>query len=200
MNNYFRAGFVMGLVNLGLIPGLAAKTLTLKSGPKPGNPVFAFEPWHVSGPDKGTKTCPICKYGKIAAVQVWMNHDSSANILGLAQVLESEITKHGATKLKAFVVDYNATHKATAVVSRNLKELAAQATGPNVAFTYLSNFNDPAVEAYEINTKAAIKNTVIVYVNRKAVATFVNLQADNTGKSRLVTAINKAVAGFRRVE
>ncbi|HBR54654.1 MAG TPA: intradiol ring-cleavage dioxygenase, partial [Flavobacteriaceae bacterium] len=33
------------------------------SGKSIGESIFSFTPYHAYGPDKGTKTCPICKYG-----------------------------------------------------------------------------------------------------------------------------------------
>jgi protocatechuate 3,4-dioxygenase beta subunit len=50
---------------LGLnIPGYPVKnTVTINSGRNIGEDVFSFMPYHAWGPDKGTRTCPVCKYG-----------------------------------------------------------------------------------------------------------------------------------------
>jgi protocatechuate 3,4-dioxygenase beta subunit len=50
---------------LGLnIPGYPFKATDKEnSGKNMGEAVFSFSPFYAWGPDKGTKTCPVCKYG-----------------------------------------------------------------------------------------------------------------------------------------
>lgn len=193
-------GFFGAVLGVSFLSAWAGTEKPPISGPQPGDSVYAFEPWHVSGPDKGTNTCPICKYGKTAAVQMWVNQDSAASIVGVAQALDKEIAHYGAARLKAFVVQLNSRHEPKSKLSAGLTSLANRAHTPTVAFTFLPNANDPAIEAYRINTQPNIKNTVVVYVNRKAVATFVNFKLDGAGRSNLHSAIAKSVSGFRRVK
>ena len=92
-------GALVGLPLLALAAGGA-----LKSGPQAGEMVSAFEPVHVTGPDAGTRTCPVCKYGKIPAVQVWVNGDRSENVAKIADALEAAIKMEGPDQLKGFIV------------------------------------------------------------------------------------------------
>src|SRR5688572_16022740 len=67
-----------------------AQEQALTSGPDIGKDCPAFDPRHVSGPDKGTTACPMCKYGYQQGVMIWMNTDSWDNISTLMVALEKE--------------------------------------------------------------------------------------------------------------
>ena len=164
----------------------------MKSGPQAGQFLRAFEPTHVTGPDAGTDTCPVCKYGAIPAVQVWVNSDDMANVGKIGTALESAIAKHGARSLKAFVVYMNPAGKSTEAVAASLKAVAKANNLKNVAFTYLPSPKAEPVSEYSINTDSSVKNTVLVYSNRKVVANFVNLKADASGLADLKSAVEKA--------
>ncbi|MFZ1789630.1 MAG: hypothetical protein WAT92_15025, partial [Saprospiraceae bacterium] len=51
---------ILGLNIKGYQNGTFTKSL---SGKNIGEEVLSFTPYHAFGPDKGTKTCPVCKYG-----------------------------------------------------------------------------------------------------------------------------------------
>jgi hypothetical protein len=42
-----------------LLVGCVAAAEGLKSGPQPGDSPTPFNPLHVTGPDAGTKNCPV---------------------------------------------------------------------------------------------------------------------------------------------
>ena len=76
------------------VPALALTVFHgVESGVKAGGSVSAFEPYHVTGVDRGTNTCPVCKYGAEPAAQVWVNADDSKNVASIARALEAAIAK-----------------------------------------------------------------------------------------------------------
>ena len=161
------------------------------SGVKVGGNLAAFEPTHVSGPDKGTETCPVCKYGMQPAAQVWVNTDDLDNVGKIAATLEGEIAKYGAPKFRAFVVFIPRGDAKD--LSAKLAKLATDYKLKNVALTYVKGPKDEPITNYEINTSADTKNTVLVYKDRKVTANMVNLKADKEGLAALVHAIDKTV-------
>lgn len=169
-----------------LLPTLALSLGVVESGLKVGNEVPAFEPKHVTGPDKDTETCPVCKYGMTPAVQVWVNNDSAENIGKLAKTLEGEIAKLGTRKFKTFFI-FQANRKA------ELAPLAAKLGLKNVALAYVPSFKGDAAKEYAINPSTEVKNTVIVYSNREVVKNYVNLSADEAGLNSLTSAVQLAV-------
>lgn len=73
----------------------------------------------------------------------------------------------------------------------HLKQLNTAEKSDNVGLALLKGASDEAIGGYKINTDASVKNTVIVYRNRKATAVFVNWTPKDTDK--LNAAISSAV-------
>lgn len=177
-----------GFVALSAFAALALPALAggLKSGLEVGESVTPFHPKHVSGPDAGTDTCPPCKYGSRPAVQVWVNNDTDANVLGTAKAL-SGMVKNSKADLKAFVIKLSSCDACVEAT----KGWADKAKLDNIAMAYLP-VKDKAVTNYKVNTDAEIKNTVFVYRNKQVVAKFVNFEANDAGLKALSAAVMKA--------
>lgn len=156
-----------------------------KSGLEVGEMVTPFHPTHLSGPDKGTDTCPPCKYGARPAVQVWNNGDKDANIEAIAKTISAEVADSKAD-LKGFVINL------TMCAGCESKAAGMASKAPaNIAIAKLANTNE-AVKNYKVNIDAEVKNTIFVYRNKKVVAKFVNLEANEKGLAELQAAIGKA--------
>ncbi len=165
------------------LPVLAAAPT---SGLKVGETVSPFHPTHIAGPNKGTDACPPCTYGDRPQVMVWVNHEDEANIVAFQKMLGKEVAEHQKQELKAFVV--NLTNCEGCVTKM---DSWTKAWSPNVGLAHISS-GDPAVEAWKVNISTKVKNTVLVYKNRKVVANFVNLVPNAAGAAKLEAAIHKA--------
>ena len=146
------------------------------SGPAVGANLPAFEPTHVTGPDAGTETCPVCKYGSRPAVQAWINGADEKDVKAIVKALEGSVKKNDKVEMKAFVMFIG-----DAAIAPKLKELAKDTESKNVALTYLPK-SSPALGDYSINTDAEIKSTVLVYKDRVLSQKFVNLEAKDIAK------------------
>ncbi len=167
-----------------------------ESGLNKGDMLPAYEPSHVSGADKGTNTCPVCKYGNTPAVQVWINNDNWENATKIAKTLDERMSKANgsATKpaLKAFVVFVQPSDSETSdskAFAKKLSDVAESNHFENVALAYVPS-GDAAVKGYRINLDTQVQNTVFVYKNRKVMAKFVNLKADDKGLANLNAAVS----------
>jgi protocatechuate 3,4-dioxygenase beta subunit len=181
------------LIACGAVMAAASAVLAfgVNSGLEVGDMTSAFTPTHLSGPDKGTDTCPVCKYGARPAVQAWVNGDSEENVTAIMKTVNGSIDKSKAD-LKGFVV-YLTMCEACEGQAASLAKKAETAKMTSIAVTEL-DMKDQAVKAYKVNTDAEVKNTIFVYANRKVVAKFVNLKADEKGLGELKAAIAKAEA------
>lgn len=155
------------------------------SGLQPGEFAPAFDPTHLSGPDAGTNTCPVCKYGARPAVQVWLSPDSQADAPKFAAALESAVTRHKKNDFKAFVMMMTMCDGCVS----GAKTVAKADKNKDVALTYISQ-KDDAIKNYKINLDKEVKNTVMVYKDRKIAKTFVNLKLDKEGLVKLSEAID----------
>ncbi|MBS1716665.1 MAG: hypothetical protein JSS72_02905 [Armatimonadetes bacterium] len=162
-----------------------------------GEFVPSFEPTHVTGVDRGTQTCPICKYPTIPGAQVWVSGDEDANVGKLAADLETKISALGLKKFRTFVVFVKPKDTSTADFSKKLEKISEDYKLKNVALVYVSP-NDSAIQDYGIDLSSGrVKNTVMVYKGRRIIDNFVNLKADDKGINELNKAVKQAVSAAK---
>jgi hypothetical protein len=77
-------------------------------------------------------------------------------------------------------------------ISPKLTELADATKAKDVALAYVPK-DDFSIEAYKVNLKPEVKNTVLLYRNKRIQSKFVNLKADEKGMAELKTAIAELV-------
>ena len=77
---------------------------SIDSGIKVGEFVTAFHPNHLVGPHKGTDACPPCTYGKLPAVQFWVNGDDTSNVEAITKLLDHRVGNWEKSNFKAFVI------------------------------------------------------------------------------------------------
>jgi hypothetical protein len=162
---------------------------SIDSGLKVGDFVSAFHPNHVTGPHKGTDTCPPCTYGKMPQVQVWVNGDDAKNVSSFATLLDKRVGDWHKSNLKAFFIFV--TDKQNQPATKKAIEDIVAKSGVKIAMAWIDK-NDEAIEQYAINTDPSVKNTVLVYKDMQVTKKFVNLVADQKGLGEL----NKAVDGI----
>jgi protocatechuate 3,4-dioxygenase beta subunit len=165
----------------------------LQSGPNVGDECPAFDPQHVSGPDKGKKTCPMCKYGQGQGVLIWWNTDDPRNIAVIVQKLEAQIEKQSLQKIRVFVMYMNPNLETKDVVEEKLKRFVEKNELKKVAITYIPGPKDEETAGlYNINPDQSVKNTVIVYKKRGAFAKLVNMQGTETEINDLIKSVERA--------
>lgn len=150
------------------------------SGLGVGDKTPAYHPKHITGPDGGTDTCPVCKYGMRPAVQVFLNGASDEDVRSLVRTLSAGVKNSGKSDFKAFVVFIDGD-------AEKIKKLNKEEKADNVAMIVLSP-KDDGYSAYKINPKA--KSTVLVYADRVVTAKFVDYNAKKN-QAELVKAIEK---------
>jgi protocatechuate 3,4-dioxygenase beta subunit len=170
-----------------------ADSPALKSGVDIGGALSAFHPTHVTGADKGTNTCPVCKYPTNPAVQVWVNTDDTKNVDAIVSNLEKQAHMYAGKKLKAFVVFVNPSRDSDKAIQTRLEKIASAEHVQNVALVYLPGPQAEPVKEYQINADPQVRNTVFVYKNRTVGTKYVNFVADRKGLESLDAAIKTVV-------
>ena len=176
-----------GCTLMGAIAAIAC-AMGADSGLNVGESVTTFHPTHVAGPLKGTEKCPPCTYGAQPQVLVWVNADKGQNVRDLAKLLNDATEVKKDSNLRAFVIYLTDDLHAPAL--REQLPKMAERVGSSIHIAYMNRSNE-AIAKYKINTSAEVKNTVIVYKNKKVTDKFVNLAADEKGKAALTQAVNK---------
>jgi protocatechuate 3,4-dioxygenase beta subunit len=172
----------------------AAAAAALPSGLGIGSEAPAFDPQHVWGPDKGSHACPMCKYGFLQGVLLWVNTDELEDAGRIASRLEREIRERDPKRLRAFVIYTNPGGKPIREVEDLLTSLARKASLQLVAVTYVPSPIDPKTSAlYRINPDPRVRNTVFVYRKRRVVDKFVNLGADEASLQKLADSMGRTL-------
>ena len=167
----------------------------LASGPAIGSEAPAFDPQHVTGPDKGSHTCPMCKYGFLTGALIWVNTEDLATVAPIAARLERAITEKGAAHVRAFVIYMNPTGAPAKEVESRLAAFAREAALSQVAVAYVPGPTDGKTSAlYAINPDPRVKNTVLVYRKRRVRDKFINLGSDGASLERLMTSLEKVAS------
>jgi len=125
----------------------------------------------------------------VPQIQVWINNDNSANIEKLVKTLNDAVVANKGKSLKAFFIFVDATGKK---IEPRLAEIAKKTNSQDVALAYLSP-KDYAVNAYKVNLDPSVKNTIMLYRNKRVTETKVNLVADEKGLADLKSAIKNLV-------
>ena len=166
----------------------------LKSGLAIGEDCPAFDPKHVTGPDKGTKACPMCKYGSQQGIMIWMNTDDWNNMALLTSSLEKEISKKGLKKLRVFLMYMNPEGRSKEEMEKMLTDFSAKNELKKVAITYIpSPTDDETAGSYDINPDKQVKNTILVFKKRGVVDKKINFIATDASIRELLNSVEKGV-------
>jgi protocatechuate 3,4-dioxygenase, beta subunit len=164
---------------LGLnIPNYPVKQNTmLQSGLQIGEDNPSFIPCHAWGADKGSRACPVCKYGRYHGIIYFVgNHPDWGDIKKWLLFLEEQST-YRSKYLKAYFVYGNAINYNKDKRQKELEDIGKELNLQNIALTYVPSFADTESEVNlnKINDEA--DNTFIIFKNVKIVDKFINLKA-----------------------
>ncbi|CAN5551877.1 hypothetical protein BH09PLA1_BH09PLA1_23080 [soil metagenome] len=185
---------VMGLTMLCLSIGVTALAAeALDSGLNVGENAPAFDPTHISGADRGTSACPMCKYGDGQGVMIWLNTENLTDAAAMAKRLEREIQARGVERMRAFIMYMNPGGKSDKELKKMLGEFSSTAGLQKVAVTFIPAPTDPdTAGVYKINADPKVKNTVLVYHQRKVIEKHVNMGSTDAEMDQIVNAIDRA--------
>ena len=170
----------------------AGKAQSLKSGLDLGENCPAFDPYHVSGPDKGTRTCPMCKYGQQQGVMIWVNNNDWESFSVTARRMELEISNAGIQKMRVFMIYMNPGQKPLGEAMKKLSEISSELNLRYVAVACIQSPTDArSAKLFKINPAREIKTTVLVYRKRKVFEKFINL--DTTQLDELMRSFRKTL-------
>ena len=159
--------------------------LSSNSGLNVGEMVTPFHPKHIAGPDKGTDTCPPCKYGAVPAVQAWVSPaEKSDTVIAIAKTLSANVNAHKAADLKGFMIMLTMC----AGCEGKAAKFAESAKIDNIGIATLA-FENEAVKNYKVSLDKDVKNTIFIYKDKKVAAKFVNLTDSKEDLAKLEAAI-----------
>ncbi len=152
-----------------------------KSGLQIGEDNPSFIPYHAYGPDKGTRTCPVCKYGRYHGIVYFVgNNPNWDEIKKWLTFLDEESTTRN-KYLKPYFVYGNETDYNKANREKQLEKVGQELKLKNIALTFVPSFTDEESEVNLNKINPNVENTFIVYRHRSIINKFIEIKptADN---------------------
>lgn len=167
-------------------------TNSVISGKNIGENIISFTPFHAYGADKGTKTCPICKYGWYHGILYFVgNKPNWKEVKDWLIFLDSE-SKKREKYLKVYFIygnefNYNKNNRI-----QELEKLGTELKLKNVALTFVPSFDDKNSEVHlnKINPNAI--NTFLIYKRSTIIDKYVNLKPNKQNFNKITKTLDES--------
>lgn len=163
---------------LGLnIPNYPKKmTNEVVSGLPVGEDQPSFIPYHAYGPDRGSRACPVCKYGRYHGLILFVgNRPDWASIRQWLVFIEKESASRQ-QYLKGYFVYANEQGYSKKNREKELVKLGGELGLKRVALTFVPSVDDFETEMKLNKIDASVESTLILYRHRRIVAKYIDLQ------------------------
>ncbi len=146
------------------------------SGRRIGEDLFSFTPFHAWGPDKNTKTCPICKYGWHHGILYFVGKNPDwQDIKKWLTFLEKESIRREKL-LKVFFIYGNESDYSENIRRKELEAIGGELDLKHIALTFVPGFSDQKSEIHLMKINPEMENTFILYKRNNVIDNFINLK------------------------
>ena len=146
-----------------------------ESGRSIGEDIISFTPQHAWGPDRGKKTCPICKYGRHQGILYFVgNHPDWSQIRNWLSFLERESQIRG-DFLKVYFIYGNDQNYNRLDRINLLEKIGQELQLEKVALTFISSFKDKASDIHWNRINPDANNTFLMFRQSNIVDKYINL-------------------------
>lgn len=183
---------------LGLnIPDYPNKSKTdIKSGLQVGEDQPSFIPFHAFGPDKGTRTCPVCKYGRYHGIVYFVGDKPNWDDIKkwLEQLDNESIIRE--KYLKAYFVYGNSNNFNKQTRQMELEKIGTELNLQKIALTFVPSFADTESEVNLNNINPNVENTFIIYRHRTIVDKYINLKPTDHNFKLIAEILDKTKGNY----
>ncbi len=173
----------------------ANKTKT-ESGLQIGEDNPSFTPFHAFGPDKGTKTCPVCKYGRYHGIIYFVgNNPNWDEIKKWLRFLEQEsITR--SKYLKAYFVYGNENGFDKDLRQKELEKIGKELNIKNMALTFVPSMTDQKSEVNLNKINPEVDNTFIIYRHATIIDKYIDLKPTAANFNAISKTLDKTKSDY----
>ncbi len=167
-----------------------------ESGLQVGEDQPSFTPFHAFGPDKGTKTCPVCKYGRYQGILYFAGNNSNwEDIKKWLTFLDHESIARN-KYLKVYFV-YGNDRNFNIQDRQNLLEKTGELLGlKNIALTFVPSFSDKESDVFLNKINPSVENTFIIYRNRNIFGKYINLSPTSENFKHISTVLDQNKSAY----
>lgn len=147
----------------------------VSSGLEVGEDQPSFIPYHAFGPDKGTRTCPVCKYGRYQGLIYFVGKQPNWDAVRrwLTYFEEQALLRKEYLKVYFVYADGNGYSKQAR--QQQLEKLGSSLGLRQVALTYAPSVDDRETEMNRNKINPSVESTLVLYRHRKIVGKWINL-------------------------
>lgn len=168
------------------------KIISESSGKNIGEDIISFTPYHAYGSDKGTKTCPICKYGWYHGILYFVgNIPDWENIKDWLIFLDKESLKRD-EYLKVYFVYGNETNYSKENRILELEALGNELGLKQVALTFVPSFKDEISEVHLNEIDPNAENTFLIYKRSNIIDKYVNLKPNQDNFNKISSKLDNS--------
>jgi len=166
------------------------------SGLNIGEDQPSFMPFHAFGPDRGTTTCPVCKYGRFHGIVYFVGNKPNWNeIKKWLQFLEEESATRS-NYLKAYFVYGNENGYSKTQREKELEAIGQYLKLKNIALTFVPSMTDAESEVNLNKINSTIENTFVIYRYRTIVDKFTELKPTEQNFKLISEVLDKTKGNF----
>ena len=148
-----------------------------QSGLQIGEDNPSFTPYHAFGPDKGTRTCPVCQYGRYHGIVYFVgNNPNWEDIKKWLTFLEQESVKRNKYLKTYFVYGNDKSYNKDSRI-KELEKIGKELNLKNIALTFVPSMTDTESEVNLNKIDPAVQNTFIIFKHRVIIDKFIELKA-----------------------
>jgi protocatechuate 3,4-dioxygenase, beta subunit len=168
----------------------------IQSGLAIGEDNPSFIPYHAFGPDKGTRTCPVCKYGRFHGIVYFVgNNPNWDDIKKWLSFLEQEsITR--SKYLKAYFVYGNEKEYKKEARQKELEKIGTELNLKNVALTFVPSMTDTESEVNLNKINSSVENTFVIFKHRTIIDKFINFKATTENFKIISSTLDKTKGDY----
>jgi len=167
-----------------------------QSGLEIGEDNPSFIPYHAFGPDKGTRTCPVCKYGRFHGIVYFVgNNPNWDEIKNWLTFLEQESVSRS-KYLKAYFVygnekDYNKDTR-----QKELENVGIELNLKNIALTFVPSMTDTESEVNLNKINPSVENTFVIYRHRTIIDKYIDLKPTEENYKIIKATLDKTKSEY----
>jgi protocatechuate 3,4-dioxygenase, beta subunit len=161
------------------------------SGLSIGEDCPSFIPYHAYGPDKGSRACPVCKYGRYHGLLYFVGNRPDWEAIKKWLVFLEEESSKRSKYLKVYLVYGNSNGYNPAEREKTLAAIGKTLNIQHLALTYVPSFTDATTEVnlYKIDPEA--ENTFILYRHRTLIDKWINLRPEPANFLRIAQTLDQ---------
>lgn len=160
------------------------------SGKNIGEDIISFTPFHAYGADKGTKTCPICKYGWYHGILYFVgNNPNWEEIKKWLIFLDVESMKRGKYLNVYFIYGNESNYEKDSRI-RELEQLGTELALKETALTFVPSFNDKVSKIYLNKIDPNVENTFFLYKRSNIFDKYVDLKPNQQNFNKIAERLD----------